>query len=137
MDPKLAMLAKVPLFAGMGQRELESVGQLCDEVDLPAGRTLTREGESGNEFFVIVDGSVAVTRGGATVATLGPGDFLGEIALVDHGPRTATTTTTTPTRVMVMGVREFHSLLDGSPAIQSTVLQALAARVRRLDPTAS
>jgi CRP-like cAMP-binding protein len=134
MDQKLEMLRTVPLFAGLGARELEEVGRLTDEVDLPAGRELTHEGRSANEFFVIIDGSVRIDRGGETVRHLRDGDFLGEIALVDGGPRTATATTEGPGRYLVIGHREFHSLLERFPSMQTTVLKALAQRVRNLDP---
>jgi CRP-like cAMP-binding protein len=134
MDRKLELLRKVPLFAGLGGRELEEVGRLADEVDLPDGRELTHEGRTANEFFIIVNGTVRIDRGGATIRRLRDGDFLGEIALVDGGPRTATTTTEGPGRYLVVGHREFHSLLEGFPSIQLAVLQAMAQRVRNLDP---
>jgi CRP-like cAMP-binding protein len=103
-------------------------------VDLPDGRELTHEGRTANEFFIIVNGTVRIDRGGATIRRLRDGDFLGEIALVDGGPRTATTTTEGPGRYLVVGHREFHSLLEGFPSIQLAVLQAMAQRVRNLDP---
>jgi CRP-like cAMP-binding protein len=127
MDQKLELLRRVPLFAGLGGRELEEVGRLADEIDLPVGRVLTQEGRTASEFFLIVDGSVRVERGGRTVNRLGSGDFLGEIALIDGGPRTATAT-------VEDGDREFHSLLEQFPAIQLAVLQTMATRVRTLDP---
>jgi CRP-like cAMP-binding protein len=134
MDQKLELLRRVPLFAGLGGRELEEVGRLADEVDLPDGRQLTIEGRTANEFFVIIDGTVRIDRGGQTVRHLRDGDFLGEIALVDGGPRTATATTEGPGRYLVVGHREFHSLLERFPSIQLAVLQAVAQRVRDLDP---
>jgi CRP-like cAMP-binding protein len=134
MDRKLELLRKVPLFGGLGGRELEEVGRLADEVDLPDGRELTHEGRTANEFFIIVNGTVRIDRGGATIRHLRDGDFLGEIALVDGGPRTATATTEGPGRYLVVGHREFHSLLEGFPSIQLAVLQAVAQRVRDLDP---
>lgn len=137
MDQKLAMLAKVPLLAGLGQKDLVQVGSLCDEVDLPAGHVLMREGATGNEFYVIVDGRVDVTRDGQSLRTLGPGDFLGEIALVDRGPRTATATAANAVRALVVGAREFHSLLDAHPSIRAAVLTSLAQRVRHLEPDAT
>jgi CRP-like cAMP-binding protein len=136
-DQKLELLKRVPLLAGLGRREIEEVGQLAEEVDLPAGHVLMREGASGSEFWVIVDGTVSIVRGGATIRTLGPGDFLGEIALVDDGPRTATATTESPAKLLVLGRREFHSLMDRFPTIQTCVLQALAQRVRNLEPAAA
>jgi CRP-like cAMP-binding protein len=134
MDTKLEMLRKVPLLAGLGRGELEAVSRLCTEVDLPAGRQLMREGETGNEFYLLIDGRVRVERGGATVATLGPGQFLGEIALVDHGPRSATAVCETDCRLMVLTHREFNSLMDTNTAIRARVLEALAQRVRQLQP---
>jgi CRP-like cAMP-binding protein len=134
MDDKLAMLRGVPLFVGLDEAELEAVGRLCDEVDVPAGRELMHEGGFGNEFFLILEGQVRVHRGGATLRTMGPGDFLGEIALIDHGVRTATGTCETDCRLLVLGHREFHSLLDQQPDIRVHVLEALARRVRQLIP---
>lgn len=136
MDQKLQLLRGVPLFAGLGNREIEEVGRLVDEVDLPAGRALTRQGQSADEFFVIIDGTVGIERDGQRIRTLRNGDFLGEIALVDGGPRTATATSETPLRVLVLAHREFHSLLERFPSIQTAVLKALAERVRRTEPEA-
>jgi CRP-like cAMP-binding protein len=134
MDAKVALLKGVPLFADLNERELKQVSGLCNEVDLPAGRALTREGDLGHEFFVIIDGRVRVDRAGRTVATLGPGDFLGEIALVDLGPRTATATCETDCRLLVLDRREFNSIMAASSTIQTAILRALARRVRRTEP---
>lgn len=134
MDQKQRMLASVPLFAHLHGRGLEEVARLADEIDVAAGTELCREGRSGGEFFVIIDGSVAIERGGARVNTLGAGDFLGEIALVDGGPRTATARTESPARLLVVGHRQFHTLMDDFPDVRLAILQALAERVRRLEP---
>jgi CRP/FNR family transcriptional regulator, cyclic AMP receptor protein len=133
-DEKLEQLRRVPLFAGLGKRELEELGTLADEVDVDTGRVLTREGETGHEFFVVLDGGVQVDVGGKQVASLSKGDFLGEIALIDGKPRTATTRAVGPTRLLVIGHREFHQLMDDFPTVKTCVLQALAERVRRLEP---
>jgi CRP/FNR family cyclic AMP-dependent transcriptional regulator len=133
MDDKARLLGRVPLFARLKGSELEHVARLADEVEVAAGTRLTTEGRSADEFFVIVDGSVEISRGGSSVRTMGPGDFLGEIALVDNGPRTASATTTAPTRLLVLGHREFHTLLDDYPAVRLCVFQSLAERVRNLD----
>lgn len=133
-DAKLELLRRVPLFAALGKRDIEEVGRLAEEVDVRAGKVLMRQGETGDEFFVIVDGSVAIERDGATIKVLGPGDFLGEIALVDGGPRTATATVETDSRLLVLAHREFHSLMDRQAAVRDCVLRALAQRVRNLDP---
>ena len=93
---------------------------------MPAGQVLTREGAPGSEFFVIVDGAVEIDVHGQTVRTMESGDFLGEIALVDDGPRTATATTTTPTKLLVLGRREFRSLMD-LPTRQSSTASCTAS----------
>ncbi len=135
MDKKLELLSRVPLFSGLDTAGLEQVGKLADEIDLPAGKELLQEGAHPHEFFLIVDGSVGIVRDGQRLNTLGPGDFLGEIALLDGGRRTATATTETPVRLLVLGSREFHSLLNQFPAIRDSVMAALAARLRRLEDT--
>ena len=134
MDQKLELLKQVPLFAGLGRRELEDVGRIADEVDVSAGTELMHEGRIAHEFFVIVAGAIRIDRAGHTLNHLGPGDFLGEIALVDGGPRTATATATEPSRLLVLTHAGFHQLLDTSPAIRASILEALAQRLRRLEP---
>ena len=138
MDQKLELLSKVPLLAGLDRRGLEEVGRLADEVDLPAGRVAARQGASADEFFVIVDGKVSIERDGEHLSDLGPGDFFGELALLGKVPRTATATCTTPCRLLVIGHREFHTLLSDFPTIQGAVLEAVAQRIARLEggPTA-
>ena len=132
-DTKLDLLRRVPLFSGLDRSGLEQVAKLADEVEVAAGAVLTREGETGHEFFVVVDGRVRVEQGGQLVNTLGAGDFLGEISLVDGGPRSATATSEGGARLLVVGHREFHSLLAEFPKIQLQILQALAERVRRVE----
>lgn len=134
MDPKLKMLGGVPLFAACKPRSLESIAQLADEVDIPAGKVLMREGDTGDAFYFLIDGTVEVQRQGTVVSTLGPGSFFGEVALIDHGPRTATVTSTTSARVLVLAHREFNSLLDQFPDIRTELMSALAKRVRNLEP---
>jgi CRP/FNR family cyclic AMP-dependent transcriptional regulator len=136
-DQKLQLLRAVPLFANCSKASLGQIARLVDEVNLPAGRVLMREGRVGDEFFVIVEGKVRIERGGRRVEIEGPGDFLGEIALVDHRPRTATAICQTPCRLLVLGHREFHTLMADSPAISSAVLKALAERLRNLEPQAA
>lgn len=136
MDAKLELLRRVPLFSHLSGAGLEEVGRLADEVDLPAGRELMREGDRGREFMLVLDGQVRIHRGGRQLTTLGPGDFLGEIALLDGGPRSATATADTPVRVLVLARSEFLTLIDEFPDIRTAVLEALAQRVRRLEPDA-
>jgi CRP-like cAMP-binding protein len=109
------------------------VGRLADEVDLPAGRVAARQGSSGDEFFVIIDGTVRIERDGQHLRDLGPGDFFGELALLGKVGRTATATCVTACRLLVVGHREFHELLTRFPTIQGAVLESVAKRIARLE----
>jgi CRP/FNR family cyclic AMP-dependent transcriptional regulator len=133
-DEKLDLLRRIPIFAGFDKRRLERLGMLADEIDVPAGKALMRQGEIGSDMMVIVSGRVAVERDGERLNTLGSGDFFGEIALLDGGPRTATVTTEEPSRLLVLNHREFHALMDEFPEVAGQVLTALADRIRRLEP---
>jgi CRP/FNR family transcriptional regulator, cyclic AMP receptor protein len=128
-DVKVELIRRVPMFERCSKRELAEIAALADEVQLPAGHTLTAEGATGQEFVVIVEGAADVKRKGRKVNTLGAGDFLGEIALVTGQPRTATVTTTVPSRLLVITARAFGSLLRDIPSLQTKVLQTLAARL--------
>ncbi len=112
------------------------MARASDELELPAGRHLCEQGSIGREAFVIVGGSAEVRRNGRKVATLGPGDCVGELALLDHGPRTATVTAATDLDVLVLGAREFAGIVDEVPAIAHKLLKSLAARIRELDTKA-
>ena len=133
---KRDLLRRVPLFADLGSNELQEIEQLADEIDVAAGTELTHEGGTGHEFFVIIDGRARVEHDGRRLATLGAGDFLGEIALIDGKPRTATVVTDEPTRLLVLGHREFNSLLDTRPRVRLRILEALATRIRKTEPEA-
>jgi CRP/FNR family transcriptional regulator len=133
-DEKLDLLHRIPLFSGFDNRRLERLGMLADEVDVPVGKVLMRQGDTGVDMMIIVSGSVSVERDGNRLNTLGPGDFFGEIALLDGGPRTATVTSEEPTRLLVITHRDFHSMMDEFPEVADQVLNALANRVRRLEP---
>lgn len=133
-DQKLDLLHRIPLFSAFDRRELQRLGQLADEVDVPAERCLMAQGDRGAEMFVIVSGRVRVERDGQRINTLGPGEFFGEIALLDGGPRTATVTADEPSRLLVLTHREFHSLMEEFPEVAAEVLNALAHRIRRLEP---
>jgi CRP-like cAMP-binding protein len=133
MDRKLELLARVPLLAGLDRKHLERVSSICDQVDLPSGRTVARQGEYGSEFYVIVKGSASVERDGQHLADLGSGAFFGELALLAHIQRTATVTTTAPTSLLVLGSREFRALIDDEPSIAKTLLQVVSERVARTE----
>ncbi len=128
-DAKIELIRRVPLFAHCSKKELGEIAALADEVDLPEGKVVIREGERGREFFVLVEGTADVRRKGRKVATMKGGDFFGEIALVSDVPRTATVTTASPAHVLVVTDRAFRGLLDRMPKIQYKVINALAERV--------
>jgi CRP-like cAMP-binding protein len=123
-----ARLKDVPLFSSMSEQELAAVAQQTDEISVAAGRQLAREGDLGDEFFVIESGTAEVTRGGAPVAKLGEGDFFGEVALIREERRAATVTATSPMALIVMRGSSFRSLDRSSPEIRETVSKALAER---------
>ncbi len=128
-DGKIELIRKVPLFSRLSKTGLSDVASIADEMDLPQGKELTREGERGREFFVILDGEADVTQQGKRIRQLGKGDFLGEIALVTKQPRTATVTATSSLRVLVITDRDFARLLHDSPEIGQGVLEALGERL--------
>jgi CRP-like cAMP-binding protein len=128
-DAKVKIISGVPLFAGLSKRELSQVASIADEVDLRAGKTLIREGERGREFFILLDGTVEVSRKGKRLATRKGGDFFGEVALMCDVPRVATVTTTAPTRALVITDRDFRSLVKRSPSIALKVLEAVGERL--------
>jgi CRP/FNR family transcriptional regulator, cyclic AMP receptor protein len=128
-NAKVELIKRVPLFSHCSKKELGMVAQIADEIDLPEGKTLMREGDRGREFFVLVEGEADVRKGNRKVSTLGGGDFFGEIALVSQRPRTATVTTSSPVRALVVTEQSFRSLIDQAPEVQRKVLQALADRV--------
>ena len=132
-DAKMELLKRVPLFAECSKKELGEIARVSDEMDVGQGSVLTREGDSGREFFVLVEGVAEVRRKGRKVSTMKPGDFFGEIALVSDRPRTATVTAAAPGRVLVMTDRAFRELMQRMPSIQNKVL---AAVVDRLPPGA-
>jgi CRP/FNR family transcriptional regulator, cyclic AMP receptor protein len=128
-DAKVELIGQAPLFADCSRRELRQIAGISDELDVPADTTLTKEGASGREFILIVEGAAEVHRRGRKVNTLGAGDFLGEIALITGTPRTATVTTTEPTHVLVLTSQAFRSLMRQVPSIQIKVLETLARRI--------
>ncbi len=136
-DAKVLRLKQSPLFEGLSRKQLAQLARLSDDLDLPAGTVLCKEGSRGREFFVIIDGEAEVTKGGRRVATLGAGDFFGEIALLERVNRTATVTAITPLRFFVISDQAFTSVLDTDPAIERKLLRGLAARVLSVsdDPT--
>ena len=136
-DTKVEALKRAPLFDGLSRKELTQIARASEDMEIPAGKTLCKEGEIGHEFFVIIEGEVEITRNRRKVAIRGGGEFVGEIALLEQTPRTATVTAKTPLRVFVLTSKNFRSVLDENPSVERKVVRALARRVLELskDPT--
>ncbi len=131
-DPRVQRLRRIPLFGDCSDEQLAFIATQVDDVDFGPGRVLCREGEPGGEFFVIVSGTAAVERKGELLQRLGPGDFFGEIALLDGGPRTATVTAKEAMRCLVLSRGEFQNVIRQNATIAVTVLQTLGERLRSL-----
>jgi CRP/FNR family transcriptional regulator, cyclic AMP receptor protein len=138
-NAKVEALKRAPLFEGLSRKELVELARVSEDLEVPPGKVLCREGEIGHEFFVIVDGEVDVTRNGKPVATRAGGEFFGEIALLEETPRTATVTAKTPLRFFVLTRSDFRRLVNDNRNVERKVLRALARRVVELsgDPTLS
>jgi CRP-like cAMP-binding protein len=126
-------LAAVPLFEGLSKKQLRRISSLMTRLDEPAGKVLTTEGQQGYEFFIVLEGEVEVRQGDRLVATRGPGEYVGEIALLDKRPRTATVVATTPLLVEVLSRREFMSLLAQAPELSEQLLATMARRLADLE----
>ena len=128
----MSLLTTVPLFERCSRRDLAKIASIARDVEYPPATTVVREGDSGAELFVVVDGEVDVRKGGRKMATLGAGNFFGEMALITGSPRTATVTTGTRLRALVITNRDFRKLLQGSPDIQFKLLQEVGERLEQL-----
>ena len=128
-DAKVELLKRTPLFAGCTKSELRELAKTADELDLREGTVLIREGRPGREFFVLIDGTAEVTKQGKKIADLGPGDWLGEIALITDSPRTATVTATSPVDVLVITDRRFRSVVETMPSIALKMLASVGERL--------
>ena len=131
------MLHRVPLFSACNDKQLAFIATQVEELDFPAGKLLCRQGDSGGDFFVILSGTAEVVRDGRPVRDLAAGDFFGEIALIDHGPRTATVTAKTPLRSLVLGPGQFQNVLHQNVEIATAILRALGERIRSARAAAS
>ena len=127
-NAKVDLLHRVPLFAECSQKELGRIATIADEISLPEGTKLIEEGKQGREFFVLIDGTVDIRRGGRKVAEIGGGSFFGEIALLTDAPRTATVIASSPARVLVITGQAFQRVLNETTTIRPKVLTALAER---------
>lgn len=128
-NAKIELIKGVPLFSSCSKKELEAIAAQADQLTVPKGKALTKEGQRGREFMIIVDGAAEVRKDGRRLNLLGSGDFLGEIALISGGPRTATVTTTSEANLLVLTDRAFTDLTKKMPSIQASVLKTLAERL--------
>jgi CRP/FNR family transcriptional regulator, cyclic AMP receptor protein len=123
----------VPLFQGLTQKDLEKIAKAGDEVTLPAGSLILDQGQTGREAFIVLSGSVLIKRNNKKVATAGPGTIVGELSLLDHGPRTATVTCETDCTFLLLSQRTFLAVVDDVPALAHKLMASLASRIRDLD----
>ena len=128
-NAKTELLRRVPLFSSCSKSQLAEIATIADEIEFPSGENLIREGVRGRQFFVIVEGTVKVTKKGRTVQIRGGAEFFGEMALLADSPTNATVTTTSPVRALVVVDHQFRRLMQNSPGIQLKVLQSLAKRL--------
>ena len=135
-DPKIEHLANVKMFSSLNKKELRQVARVADVVTVDDGVTIVKEGTSGHEFYLILDGRAAVRRGNRKMAELGPGQYFGELALLDRGPRSATVVANGPVELAVIGQREFFALLDDVPALAHKLMVSMAGRLREADSKA-
>jgi CRP/FNR family cyclic AMP-dependent transcriptional regulator len=132
-DASIELLARVPLFSACSKKELQQLARRAERRQIPAGTVIVREGAAGDAFYVIVSGEAEVDRSGKVVATIGPGSFFGDLALLDKAPRNATVTAKTDMELIVLGQREFSAMLDESSAFARKLLVGLAHRLREMD----
>lgn len=135
-DRKLQLLSNVKMFSALTKKELAMVAKASDLIKVPAGTEVVKELEAGHEFYLIVSGAAVVRRGGRKLASLGPGNYFGEMALLDRGPRTATVVTEEASELLVLGQREFMAILDQVPPVAHKLLVHLAERLREADTRA-
>jgi CRP/FNR family transcriptional regulator, cyclic AMP receptor protein len=128
-NAKIDILKGLPLFDQCSKTDLREIVKLTDEIDFREGRVLMREGERGREFYVVLEGTVEVTRDGKKLATLGAGAMIGEMALVSDKPRSATVTAGSSVHLLVLTENRFRRLLAQHPSIQTKVMKSLADRL--------
>jgi CRP/FNR family transcriptional regulator, cyclic AMP receptor protein len=128
-NEKIELLRRIPLFAECTKAELIEVAISADEREAASGENLTEQGQRGRDFFILVEGTVAVRRSGRKLADLGPGDWFGEIAILTYKPRTATVTATSPVRLLVIRDRAFRRVVETMPRIALKVLRNVAERL--------
>jgi CRP/FNR family cyclic AMP-dependent transcriptional regulator len=131
-DRRAELLSGCPLFRGIDEAGLAALAELATQVDMPAGHVIARQGEIGTGFFVVVSGRVRVVRDGAVVSMLGPGDFFGELSVLDRQPRTAMVAAEVPTSCLALASWDFEAVLLAQPALTLAILRGVATRLREV-----
>jgi CRP-like cAMP-binding protein len=132
-NTKVDQLRGVQMFSACTEKELAQIARACDEVAVETGAVVMQEGTAGDDFYLIGEGEAAVTRAGTQVATVGPGQYFGELSLLDEGPRTATVTASTSMTLIRLGRREFAAVIDSWPGVAHKLLEQMAKRLRLAD----
>jgi len=130
VDPKVADLKRVAIFSQLSGGDLQWISSEMDEIEVTEGTELTRQGQPGHSFYVLLEGAASVVIDGREVATMEPGDFFGEISMLDRGPATATVTTTAPARMLVMSHQQFRDAIRSNDEVLQGVMAAMGARLR-------
>ena len=129
----VADLESLPIFAALPHEQVERLAKYAEELDVPAGTELTHEGRYEGPVYAVLSGYIGIQRGGKTVDTIGPGGFLGEIAAIDGGARTATGWAIEDARVVAISPRQFNAVLDEAPELRAAVMSAMEERLARID----
>ncbi|MGA3029690.1 MAG: cyclic nucleotide-binding domain-containing protein [Candidatus Limnocylindrales bacterium] len=129
-DQRARLLAGVGLFSAVGDAGRSAIAERAVEVDFPNGRRIARQGEIETGFYMVVTGSASVVRDGEVLARLGPGDFFGELSLLDRQPRVASVTADEPTTCLALASWDFQKLLESEPGVALAVLREVARRLR-------
>ena len=129
-DPKIELIRKVPVFAASSKKELEQLASRMDEITVPAGTSLIREGHSNHAFYILVEGAAEARRDRKSLATFASGDYFGEISMMDHEPATATVVTTAESTLLTMGHAQFRDAVRSDAQIDSQVAETRSARLR-------
>jgi CRP-like cAMP-binding protein len=135
-DPKIELLSKVQMFSSLNKRELGLIARAADVVTVKPGTEIVTQGTPGHEFYLVVSGQATVRRNGRKIATLGPGQYFGELALLDRGPRSATVIAETEVELAIISQREFLAVLNQVPAVAYKLLVTMASRLRDADTKA-
>jgi CRP/FNR family cyclic AMP-dependent transcriptional regulator len=136
IDRRTQLLGACPLFGGVSPDDLLAIGDRAIEVDVPAEHVIARQGEIGTGFFVVIEGRVRVVRDGEVVTTLGPGEFFGELSVLDRMPRNAMVAAEVPTTCLALASWDFEAVIRDEPAVALAVLRVLAGRLRELTEAA-